>query len=63
VNVVDKDTRDLWTLDTAARTLDRVDALATGTSPDILKAKEQYPSLDPAVFRKMAYDALAQIKM
>ena len=63
VNVVDKDTRDLWTLDTAARTLDRVDALATGTSPDILKAKEQYPSIDPAVFRKMAYDALAQIKM
>jgi hypothetical protein len=63
INVVDKDTRDLWTLDTAARTLDRVDALATGTSPDILKAKEQYPSLDPAVFRKMAYDALAQIKM
>ena len=63
INVVDKDTRDLWTLDTAARTLGRIDAFATGTSPDILKAKEQYPSLDPAVFRKMAYDALAQIKM
>ena len=63
VNVVDKDTRDLWTLDTAARTLDRVDALATGTSPDILKAKEQYPTVHPAVFRKMAFDALAQIKM
>jgi len=63
ITVVDKDTRDLWTLDTAARTLDRVNAFANGTSPDILKAKEQYPSLDPAVFRKMAYDALAQIKM
>ncbi len=63
ITVVDKDTRDLWVLDTAAHTLDRVDALATGTSPDIVKAKEQYPSVDPAVYRKMAYDALAQIKM
>ncbi|MGD0535018.1 MAG: nucleic acid-binding protein [Methanoregula sp.] len=63
ITVVDKDTRDLWVLDTAAHMLDRVDALATGTSPDIVKAKEQYPSVDPAVYRKMAYDALAQIKM
>ncbi|WP_292426641.1 RPA family protein [Methanoregula sp.] len=63
ITVVDKDTRDLWVLDTAAHTLDRVDALATSTSPDIVKAKEQYPSVDPAVYRKMAYDALAQIKM
>jgi RPA family protein len=63
ITVVDKDTRELWVLDTAARMLDRLDALATGTSPDIVKAKEQYPTLDPAVYRKMAYDALAQIKM
>jgi uncharacterized protein len=63
ITVVDKDTRELWVLDTAARMLDRVDALATGTSPDIVKAKEQYPAVDPAVYRKMAYDALAQIKM
>jgi hypothetical protein len=63
ITVVDKETRELWILDTAAHTLDRVDALATGTSPDIIKAKEQYPSIDPAVYRKMAYDALAQIKM
>jgi RPA family protein len=63
INVVDKEIRDLWTLDTAARTLDRLDALAAGNSPDIIKAKEQYPMLDPAVFRKMAYDALAQIKI
>ena len=41
--VVDKETRDLWTLDTANRTLDRVDAFANGTSPDILKAKEHTP--------------------
>jgi hypothetical protein len=36
---------------------------ATGTSPDIVKAKEQYPTLDPIIFRKMAYEALAQIKI
>jgi len=63
ITVVDKETRDLWTLDAAARTLDRLDQLATGTSPDIVKAKEQYPTIDPVVYRKMAYDALAQIKM
>ena len=63
ITVVDKETRDLWTLDTAARTLERIDALATGNTPDIIKAKEQYPAVDPAVFRKMAFDALTQIKM
>lgn len=61
ITVVDKETRDLWVLDAAERTLDRVDALRTGDSPDITKAKEQYPTVDPVVFRKMAYDALAQI--
>jgi len=63
ITVVDKDTRDIWTIDTAARTLDRLDQLAIGTSPDIAKAKEYYPTVDPVVYRKMAYDALAQIKM
>jgi RPA family protein len=63
ITVVDKETRDLWVLDTARQTLDRVDAMATGTSPDVIKAKEQYPTVDPAVFRKVAYDALAQIKI
>jgi len=63
ITVVDKETRDIWTIDTAARTLDRIDALATRSSPDIVKAKEQYATVDPAVYRKMAYDALAQIKM
>ncbi len=63
ITVVDKDIRDLWVLDAAGRTLDRIDAFAAGTAPDILKAKEQYPTIDPAVFRKMAYDALAQIKI
>ena len=63
ITVVDKDTRDLWVLDAAKLTLDRVDAFNAGTSPDIIKAKEQYPNIDPAVFRKIAYDALAQIKI
>jgi len=63
ITVVDKDTRDLWVLDAAERTLDRVDASKAGTAPDVIKAKEQYPTIDPAVFRKMAYDALAQIKI
>lgn len=63
ITVVDKDTRDLWVLDAAERTLDRVDTCAAGTAPDVLKAKEQYPTIDPAVFRKIAFDALAQIKM
>jgi RPA family protein len=60
---VDKETRDLWMLDAAARTLDRIDAFAKGEGKDVVTAKEQYPTLNPAVFKKMAYDALAQIKM
>src|SRR5512136_2093364 len=63
ITVVDKETRDLWVLDTAERTLDRIDMTARGTSPDVIKAKEQYPGIDVAVFRKTAYDALAQIKI
>jgi uncharacterized protein len=63
ITVVDKETRDLWVLDSAARTLDRIDMFATGTGPDIMKAKEQYPAIDVTVFRKTAYDALAQIRI
>jgi RPA family protein len=63
ITVVDKETRDLWVLDTAARTLDRTDMFKISTEPDVIKAKEQYPTIDVAVFRKTAYDALAQIKI
>jgi uncharacterized protein len=63
ITTVDKDTRDIWVLDAAEHTLNRIDAFRTGDSPDISKAKEQYPAVDPAVFHRMAYDALAQIKM
>ena len=63
ITVVDKETRDLWVLDSAARTLDRIDMFTTGTGPDVMKAKEQYPAIDVTVFRKTAYDALAQIRI
>jgi hypothetical protein len=63
ITVVDKETRDLWVLDSAARTLDRIDMVMTGTGPDVIKAKEQYPAIDVTVFRKTAYDALAQIRI
>lgn len=63
ITIVDKETRDLWVLDTAARTLDRIDKVPDGTEPDIVKAKEQYPSVDVNAFRKTAYDALAQIRI
>jgi hypothetical protein len=63
ITVVDKETRDLWVLDSSARTLDRIDMFTTGTGPDVMKAKEQYPAIDVTVFRKTAYDALAQIRI
>ena len=63
ITIVDKETRDLWVLDSAARTLDRIDMFTTGTGPDVIKAKEQYPAIDVTVFRKTAYDALAQIRI
>jgi hypothetical protein len=63
ITVVDRETRDLWVLDAARATLDRLDALAAGTAPDAARIKEHYPALDPAVFRKMAYESLAQVKI
>jgi len=63
ITVVDKETRDLWVLDSAARTLNRIDAYQTGDTKDIVTTKEQYPSIDVNAFRKTAYDALAQIRI
>ena len=63
ITIVDKDTRDLWVLDTARATLDRLDAMASGASKDAARLKEHYAALDPGVFRKMAYEALAQIRI
>jgi RPA family protein len=63
INIVDKETRDLWVLDAARATLDRLDATSAGTAPDAAQIREHYAGLDPAVFRKMAYEALAQIQI
>lgn len=63
ITIVDKETRDLWVLDTASRTLDRIDSYTTATKPDVVKSKEQYPGIDVNAFRKTAYDALAQIRI
>lgn len=63
ITVVDRETRDLWVLDTAKATLDRIDVFAVGTSIDSARVKEHYPTLDPLIFRKTVYEALAQIKI
>jgi RPA family protein len=60
VTTVDRETRDLWVLDTARATLERLDEL--GKTEDSKRADEQYHS-DPAVYRRMVYDALAQLKI
>lgn len=63
ITVVDKETRDLWVLDAARATLDRIDTLASGTSMDAARIKEHYAALDPTVFRKLTYEALAQVRL
>jgi RPA family protein len=60
VTVVDRETRDLWVLDAAKATLDRIDAY--GTAEDSKKAAEEY-RIDPALFRKTVADALAQMHL
>jgi hypothetical protein len=60
VTTVDRETRDLWVLDTARATLGRLDEL--GKTEDSKRAEEQYRP-DPAVYRRMVYDALAQLKI
>ncbi len=39
INIVDKDTRDLWVLDTAARTLDRIEKFKTSLRAGCEKSK------------------------
>jgi RPA family protein len=60
ITVVDRETRDLWILDTARETLDRLDAF--GTTEDSRKAQEEYGT-QTAIYRKMVYDALAQVQL
>lgn len=60
ITVVDKDVRDQWILDSAAGTLDRLDI--AGQTPDSARAREEYKT-DPAIYRRMVYEALAQLKI
>jgi RPA family protein len=60
VTVVDRETRDLWILDAARATLDRIDAY--GTTEDSKRASEEY-RIDPALFRKTMADALEQMPL
>ena len=60
VTAVDRETRDLWVLDTARATLDRLEDL--GKTDDSRKAEEHYHP-DPSVYRRMVYDALAQLRI
>ncbi len=60
ISVVDRETRDIWVLDTARDTLDRLDAF--GTTEDSRKAQEEYGTqLD--IYRNIVYDALTQIQL
>ncbi|MDU9375952.1 hypothetical protein McpSp1_05320 [Methanocorpusculaceae archaeon Sp1] len=61
VLVVDQETRDLWILDAARATLDRVDASSAETSDaDVLLARETY-RFGPEHWRRMVYDALSRM--
>jgi hypothetical protein len=59
VTVVDREIRDLWVLDSAEATLDRIDSF--GESPDAEMAQKEYnPNLES--YNKMVYDALVAIR-
>ncbi|MCU0631978.1 MAG: nucleic acid-binding protein [Methanolinea sp.] len=60
ITQVDKDIRDQWVLDTARATLDRIDTSAQ--TPDGERARSEY-NIDPGLFRKMVFEALAQLKI
>jgi len=60
VTPVEKDTRDRWVLDCALSTLDRIDNM--GTTKYGERARLEYYS-DPAVFRKMVFEALSQLSL
>lgn len=61
ITVVERDVRDQWVLDTARATLDRLDGW--GKTPDSERAQKDYPGMEPGTFRRIVYDALAQLKI
>ncbi len=58
--IVDGETRDLWVLDTAKATLERLKNLST-SHPDALKAKEHYKT-DTKHYASMVLKALRSLK-
>ncbi len=63
VQVVDRDTRDLWVVDTARATLDRIDAMfgaEEGLSPDVVLAKETYPQ-KADYWKKVVFETLSKL--
>jgi len=60
VAAVDKAMYDCWVLDTATRTLERLEQ--TSPTPDSTKAQEIYKHA-PEVWRKMIHDALKTIEI
>ncbi|MHC1625875.1 MAG: RPA family protein [Methanoculleaceae archaeon] len=60
ITPVDAETRNIWILDTAEQTLDRLDAF--GTTEDSRAALEHYQT-DTAFYRQMVYDALSQMEI
>ena len=63
VTIVEKEVRDLWVLDAAEATLDRLERLA-GPAPggDAERALREYKT-DPARYRGMVRDALAHLRI
>jgi len=59
IEVVDRETRDIWVLDAARDTLDRLDAF--GTTDDSRRALEHYGG-KPENYKKIVYDALSQVQ-
>lgn len=60
VAAVDKSVKDCWILDTATRTLERLEA--TESTPDLIKSKEIYQH-PKSVWRRMIQDALRDIEI
>ncbi|MCE5297685.1 MAG: nucleic acid-binding protein [Methanoregulaceae archaeon] len=60
VTAVDKETRDRWVLDCGLATLDRIDSMASTQYGE--RAQKEYRT-DPAVFRKMVFEALSQLRL
>ena len=60
MHIVDGETRDIWVLDTAKRTLERISALESD-NPDVLRAKEHYET-DAGHYSDMVLQALRSLK-